>query len=390
MRPVAGGGVTTPEGFAAAGVACGLKSTFTHDLGVLVSLRRAASAIVDTTSALPSAAVLHTRTLDPVRLQGTVVNSGNANAATGSPGIEDARAMGARAAAGLGREPGEIAVASTGTIGDRLRMDLVEPGIDRVAAAADPGGGDDFAHAITTTDRWTKSGAWALALPSGAEVRLGVAAKGAGMIRPDMATMLCYLTTDAAVEAGALGAMTRAAAAGSFNRISVDGQMSPSDTLLVLANGQGTPLRGADAERLADGLLAVCRWAAVQMVKDGEGAQHVVRVLVEGALDDAEARAVARAVAESPLIRAAAFGRDPNWGRISQAVGQALAGRGGPAIGLEVAFDGVACDDPAVAGVMAREEYDLRVALGRGGGRAEVLASDLTYEYVRINAEYHT
>ena len=390
VTPLAGGGVTTPQGFAAGSAACGLKGSFALDIGLLVSLRPAASALVDTVSALPSAAVLHTRSLDPAALQGVVVNAGNANAATGSPGRDDAAAMGARAARGVGREPGQIAVCSTGTIGERLRMDLVGPGIDRAAAEAGPDGGAGFGQAICTTDRWPKGGAFTVRLPSGREVALGAAAKGAGMIRPHMATMLCYVTPDAPLRADALARMTADAAERSFNRITVDGQMSPSDTLLVLANGAGEPLAGADADAFAAALAAACRLVAVQMVKDGEGAEHAFRVLVRGARDDEEARAVARAVGDSPLVKSAAFGRDPNWGRISQAVGQALSGRGGPPARLEVAFDGVAHDDPAVAEVLAREEYDLQVSLGRGDGAAEVFACDLTHAYVTLNAEYHT
>ncbi len=388
VRP--GGSITSPDGFVAGAAACGLKPSGALDIGVLRSARRAVSALVDTVSALPSAPVVHTRGLPRAGLQGVVVNAGNANAATGSPGLQDARAMGERAALALGLGPAEVAVGSTGTVGERLDLPPVLAGIDAAAAAAGPGGGPDFGAAICTTDRAPKGGAFTLALPAGRAVTIGAAAKGAGMISPRMATMLAYVTTDAAVAPGDLASATQAAAAASFNRISVDGQMSPSDTLLMLANGVGAPLAGGDLAAFADALAAVCRWLAVQMVKDGEGADHAMRIVVREAADPGEAEAVARAVGESPLVKTAAYGRDPNWGRIVQAVGQALAGRGGPPADLRVAFDRVPAGDPAVAEVLAREEYDVEIRLGRGTGGAELWACDLTHAYVTLNAEYHT
>ena len=233
--------------------------------------------------------------------------------------------MARRAAAGLGIVPEEVAVCSTGTIGDRIDMVRAGAGIDAAVAALGPAGGGDFGRAICTTDRAPKGGAFRLDLGAG-EVLIGATAKGAGMISPRMATMLAYVTVGAAVDAADLQAMTGWAADASFNRISVNGQMSPSDTLLVMAGGAGPALQGDDRDRLAAALAAVCRWLAIQMVKDGEGAEHAVRVVVEGARDPGEAERVARAVGESPLVKTAIFGRDPNWGRISQAVGAALAG----------------------------------------------------------------
>ena len=184
--------------------------------------------------------------------------------------------------------------------------------------------------------------------------------------------------------------MTAAAAAGSFNRISVNGQMSPSDTLLVMAGGDGAPLAGGDRDRLAHGLEAVCRWLAIQMVKDGEGAGHAVRVVVSGARDAAEAETVARAVGDSPLVKTAIFGEDPNWGRVSQVVGMALAGASGPVHEPVVTVDGVPYASAGAPEVLAREEYDLEVALGRGDAGAHVWVSDLGHGYITINAEYHT
>jgi len=383
------GGVTAPAGYEAAGVACGMKPSGLRDIGILVSRRPAVSAMVDTASALPAAPVVRNRGLERGALQAVVVNSSKANAATGAAGLQDAHDMGARAAALLGVPAGRVAVCSTGTIGERLDMAVVGPGIDAAAAALSPGGGDDFAAAIRTTDRASKAGAFLLDLPAGPAM-IGAAAKGAGMISPRMATMLAYVTTDAAVAPHDLQALTAAAARAAFNRISVDGQMSPSDTLIVLANGDGPPLGGEARERFGEALAAVCRWLAVQMVKDGEGAEHVVRLLVAGGADDAEAERAARAIGNSPLVKTAVFGRDPNWGRISQAVGQALAGAAGAVHEPRVRLDGVDLGDPGAAAVMARAEYDLEVDLGRGPGAAELWVSDLTHAYVTLNAEYHT
>lgn len=384
-----GGSVTTPPGYVAGAVACGLKPSGALDVGVLAATGPAVSAFVDTTNALPSAPVILNRTRDRARIRAVVVNAGNANAATGSPGLEDAAAMAARTAAALGIEAEEVMVCSTGTIGERLDTGRVLPAVDAAAAAPTAGGGGDFARAICTTDAFPKAGAFRLRLGAGA-VTIGIASKGAGMIRPTMATMLAYVTTDACLTAGDLAEVTRYAAERAYNRISVDGQMSPSDTLLVMASAAGTPLAGADLELFRAALVAVCRWSAIQMVKDGEGAEHAVRVVVEGAADPVEAERVARAVGESSLVKTAIFGRDPNWGRISQAVGQALAGAAGPAAALQVRVDGVALDDPGVATVMQRAEYDIHIGLGRGAAGFALWASDLTHAYVTLNAEYHT
>ena len=381
--------MTTTPGFHASGIACGLKPSSALDLGVLFALGPVSSTFVDTTSALPSAPVIRNRTLDRSRLRAVVVNAGKANAATGSPGLDDAYAMAQRAAAALGVDAGEVAVCSTGTIGERIDLGIAGPGIDQAVAALSAGGGAQFGQAICTTDRAPKGGAFRLRLRAG-EITIGAAAKGAGMIRPDMATMLAYVTTDAAVAPGDLGEIVTAAAAASFNRISVDAQMSPSDTLLVMAGGTGPALAGADRDLFAAALTAVCRWLAIQMVKDGEGSEHAVRVVVSGARDAAEAEAVARAIGESSLVKTAINGQDPNWGRISQSVGQALAASPGPVFEPDVSVDGVAFGSPEALAVLAREEYDLDVALGRGDAGAELWVSDLGHAYVTINADYHT
>ncbi|MCB0882737.1 MAG: bifunctional glutamate N-acetyltransferase/amino-acid acetyltransferase ArgJ [Thermoleophilia bacterium] len=390
LRLAEGGSVTTPEGYAAAGVASGAKTDRdARDIGILMSTRPNVAALVDTVNALPSVPVKLNRTRDRRAFRAVLVNASKANAATGAAGREDALAMLARAAENLDVPVEQIAACSTGTIGERIDLDLALPGIDAAAAGLAQDGGPAFAEAICTTDRAPKTGAFTLDLPGGA-VRIGIAAKGAGMIRPTMATMLAFVTTDAALVVEDLQAAAADAAAASFNRISVDGQMSPSDTLLVLANGQGDPLEGEDLAAFRDALAAVCRWAAIQMVKDGEGAEHAVRVRVEAARDADEAERVARAVGDSPLVKTALFGRDPNWGRISQAVGAALARTPGVPADLAVAIDGAGLSDPAAGAAMEKAEYDITVRLGRGVAAYDLWACDLGQAYVSLNAEYHT
>jgi glutamate N-acetyltransferase/amino-acid N-acetyltransferase len=385
LELIADGGVTSPVGFRAGAAACGLKPSGALDIGVLVCDRPGPSALVDTTSALPAAAVQRNREIDTSRLRGVVVNAGTANAATGSPGIDDARQMAALVGSQTSLSSDEIAVCSTGTIGDRLDMAKVGSGIVEAASLLDGGDPAAFARSICTTDRWEKAAAFRID-----GVTLGVAAKGAGMIRPGMATMLAFVTLDAVLGTTDVGAMTQRASAESFNRISVDGQMSPSDTLIVLTSTQGKVVSESDIGRLGDALRSACRWAGIQMVKDGEGAEHAVRIRVFGAQDGEEAELVARAVGESPLVRTAIFGQDPNWGRIEQAVGQALSGRGGRAVSLVVRLDGADVSSPEANAVMALPEYDLDVELGRGEASAELFVSDLTHAYVTLNAEYHT
>ncbi|MFN8109174.1 MAG: bifunctional glutamate N-acetyltransferase/amino-acid acetyltransferase ArgJ [Thermoleophilia bacterium] len=390
LRMLPGGSVTSPEGYSAAAVASGAKTTGGLDIGILRADRTAVAWLVDTVNALPSAPVRLNRTRNRSRLQAVVVNASKANAGTGAVGLEDAHEMVRRAARGLGLDEDTVAVCSTGTIGERVDLKKALPAIDQVCQAMAPDGGADFGLAICTTDRAPKGGAFQIELPTAGTVTIGIAAKGAGMIRPTMATMLAYLTTDAAVNAEDLQHLTQRVARASFNRISVDGQMSPSDTLLVMANGEGGPIEGDDLELLTQAMTAVCRWAAIQMVKDGEGAEHAVRVLVTGARDTAEADRVARAVGESSLVKTAIFGRDPNWGRISQAVGQALASTPGVPPQLDVRIDGHALTAPELAQVMALPEYDVELSLGRGSAETVLWASDLTHAYITLNAEYHT
>ena len=384
---IPGGSVTSPDGYVAYGATCGLKVSGARDIGVLRSLRPTRSWLMDTTNALPSAPVRVNRTRDRSQFSAVVVNAGIANAATGDQGERDALAMAEQTGLLLGVAPETVLVSSTGVIGEHIDMDKIGRGIIAATDGLSVDGGTSFNEAICTTDRTLKGGAFVLQLPEG-DIRIGIAAKGAGMIRPTMATMLAYVTTDAPLSADDVREITLAAGESSFNRISVDGQMSPSDTLLVMANGAGAPLAGASRQVCGDAIAAVCRWAAIQMAKDGEGAAHTVRLGVHGALDRDEAARVARGVAESPLVKTAIFGRDPNWGRISQAVGQALAVAAGQVFEPVVVIDGVAIADAAT--VMDRAEYDIEIGLSRGNAEYALWVSDLTHDYVTLNAEYHT
>jgi glutamate N-acetyltransferase / amino-acid N-acetyltransferase len=355
-------------GFRAAGVACGLKDGGSTDLGLLTCDRdRAASALLLTRNAAAAAPVLVCRDeCEAGAIRAAVVNSGNANAATGARGYGDAVAMRDAASEALGIEPRRVAVAETGTIGVPLALDAVRRGIADAAGRLSERGGEGFARAIVTTDRTPKR----CTLRSGG-VTLSAQAKGGGMIEPGFATMLCFVQTDGAVEdpAGEL----RDAVAGSFERITVDGQMSTNDTVLLQATGTA----GAPLPR---GLLgAVLQQLALEIVADGEGATRVARVTVDEAATPREADSVARAVANSPLVKTALYGHDPNWGRIAQAAGMALAGE--------------EWDEPGPEAIDAAElgsdspEADLRVRLGRGAASARVYFSDLTPGYVELNSE---
>lgn len=358
-------------GFRAAGIACGLKGGGETDLGLIAcDSDEISSALLLTRNAAAAAPVRVCRErceLDSLRA--AVVNSGNANAATGEQGYADALAMRDAAAAALGLEPAAVAVAETGVIGVALDLGSVRAGIDSAAATLSDSGGEDFAAAICTTDRWPKRCTVSLD-----GVTVSAQAKGAGMMEPGFATLLCFVQTDA--KPVDPETELRAAAAASFERISVDGQMSTNDTVLLQASGSAG--RG-----LPDGLLdAVMLQLALEVVADGEGATRVGRVEVGGGADGSEAERVARAIANSPLVKTALFGRDPNWGRIAQAAGMALAGEQLDELGpAEIDADDLAGDST---------EAELSVRLGRGDGTAHVYFSDLTYDYVKLNAEYTT
>jgi glutamate N-acetyltransferase / amino-acid N-acetyltransferase len=358
-------------GFRAAGVACGLKGGGATDVGVLACDADAVrSALALTRNAAAAAPVRVCREeCDADSLRAVAVNSGNANAATGEQGYRDALAMRDAAAEALEVEPRSVAVAETGTIGVPLDIEAVTTGVLEAVQGLSNDGGDDFAQAIMTTDRGPKR----CTIRAG-EVTLSAQAKGAGMIEPGFATMLCFVQTDAVIPEP--GAALRSALADSMERITVDGQMSTNDTVLLQASGAaGVPL--------PDGLLdAVLLQLALEIVADGEGATRVARAEVTAAADEEEADRVARAIANSPLVQTALFGRDSNWGRIAQAAGMALAGEELEELG----------PDRIQAAELAAElpEAELSINLGRGDARAHIYFSDLTHDYIRINAEYTT
>jgi glutamate N-acetyltransferase/amino-acid N-acetyltransferase len=358
-------------GFRAGGAHCGLKGGGKTDIGLLVcDAAEASSAILLTRNASSAAPVRVCRErCEKGAIRAAVVNAGNANAETGEKGYADAVAMCDEAAAKLGLRPETVAVAETGVIGVPLPIDAVLGGIGEAAGSLTEAGGVAFSDAILTTDRWPKR----CTVKVGG-VTLSAQAKGGGMIQPNMATMLCFVQTDAVVENP--DAALRAATDASFERITVDGQMSTNDTVLLQATG-------ASGEPLPEGLLgAVLLQLAIEVVADGEGSTRVGRIQVDGAASQDEAERVARAIANSPLVKTALFGRDPNWGRIAQAAGMALAGEDLEEIGAD------AIDNDELGADVAEAEIGVR--LDRGEHGTHVWFSDLGYEYVRINGEYTT
>jgi glutamate N-acetyltransferase / amino-acid N-acetyltransferase len=390
-----------PRGFRASGVACGIKPSGDLDLGLLVSSAPATtSAARFTRSGTQSAPVLLCRercALDGIR--GVVVNAGNANAATGRPGFENAAKMqGAAAlASGVGAE-GAVAVASTGVIGVPLPMGQVMQGIVAATHALRPDGEIDFAHAIRTTDVLDKHVCVDVELEAGT-VRLTAQAKGAGMISPSFATLLCFIQTDAALSAETCELLLAVTVKRSFERVSVDGQLSTSDTVILQASGESgvrVEPETEDEVRFGEALDALLRQLALYIVRDGEGARRVCRVVVRGG-DDNTVERVAHAVADSPLIKTALYGGDPNWGRIVQAVGMAMPGTA--PLAVDVAIEGVdVCrrgqyvehNARALAEAVQGAEIEYEVGLPGEGAEVERFFSDLGHEYVTLNAEYTT
>jgi len=390
-----------PRGFRAAGVACGIKPSGDLDLGLLTSSAPATtSAARFTRSGTQSAPVLLCRERCNLHgIRGVVVNAGNANAATGRPGFENAAKMqGAAAlASGVGIESA-MAVASTGVIGVPLPMDAVMQGIVAATHALRPDGEGDFARAIRTTDVLDKQASLEVGLEAGT-VRLSAQAKGAGMISPNFATLLCFVQTDAALSPETCELLLGVTVKRSFERVSVDGQLSTSDTVILQASGESGVQVDPETEdevRFGEGLDALLRQLALYMVRDGEGARRIGRVVVRGGDDRSVAR-VAHAVADSPLVKTALYGGDPNWGRIVQAVGMAMPGTA--PLAVDVAIEGVqVCragqfvphDADALRTAVQREEIEYEVGLPGEGAEVERYFSDLGHEYVTLNAEYTT
>ncbi|HEX5247820.1 MAG TPA: bifunctional glutamate N-acetyltransferase/amino-acid acetyltransferase ArgJ [Gaiellaceae bacterium] len=381
--------VTAAKGFAAGAVHSGIRKKDRLDLALVHSLVPATGAGMFTVNRVQAAPVVVSREhLERAQPQAIVANSGTANAATGQAGIDAARATADAVAAKLGLEPAEVLVLSTGVIGQPLPVDAVVAGIDAIELDADGGGA--AAKAILTTDTHAKQ-----SVAHGAGFTVGGMAKGSGMIHPCLATMLAVVTTDYPLETGEAIDFLCPAVDASFNAISVDGECSTNDTVLLLANGASRCERNDEA--FAAALRTVCGELAKQIVADGEGATVLAEIAVRGAVSDGEARAIAERVATSPLVKTALYGHDANWGRIAAAAGSAKHDGGFAALDpdkLSIVIDGV----PVLVGgmpsgdepVLTNGHCAIEIDLALGDGVASYLTSDLSYDYVRINAEYRS
>ena len=395
------GGVTAPEGFLAGGLHCGIKKKGEPDLAMIFSERPAAVAGVFTKNRVRSPAVGHSRKVAEGGVaRAVVVNSGNANAVTGEQGRRDAGTMARTTAECLGVSPNEVAVASTGTIGQLMPMDVVNAGIQELASSLSREGGENAARAIMTTDTFPKSFAVKVPLSTG-EIVVGGIAKGVGMICPDLATMLAFITTDADIEAGLLSSTLREVTEASFNSITVDGDCSTNDTVLVMANGasETQPINesSADYSIFKSALQRVCDRLAEMLVRDGEGATKLVRIHVVGTAEREGARKIAKKIANSLLVKTAIFGNDANWGRIMMALGNADV-EIKPDI-IDIHLGNMALlktgspqdfSEEEATEILSQKEVDFTVNLHMGEESATVLTCDLSYEYVRINADKRT
>jgi glutamate N-acetyltransferase/amino-acid N-acetyltransferase len=399
-----------PAGFRAAGVVCGIKPSANHDLGLLVcDGERPVSAARFTASATAAAPVLLSR--DHCRLDGlraVLANSGCANAATGRRGYDDAAKTQGAAALAVGVQPEEVLLGSTGGISWYLPVDTVLKGILAASGQLRRDGDGDFQRAIQTTDAFEKRANLEVQLPSGT-VHLSAQCKGAGMISPNFATMLCFIETDAALEPHTADLLLGVCVKRSFDRCTVDGDLSTNDTAVLIASGASGVAIAPESEdelRFGEALDALLRQLAIMMVADGEGAARIARVVVRGgsveersALDTVEA--AARGVANSPLVKAALHSADPNWGRLVMSVGAALGGRGQfvAPLACDISIEGIpVCsagaaidyDADALAQAIQRREVEYEIELPGDGAETEVFFSDLSHEYVTINAEYTT
>ena len=394
-------GVTFPKGFQAAGVKAGIKKSGNLDVAVIYTEKKAAVAGTFTKNAVAAAPVHVSKEVVATHTAHAIVaNAGCANACTGAQGEADAAAMQRIAADALGCSAQDVIVGSTGIIGQLLPMDKVEQGIHAAVKNLSVDGSVDAGNAIITTDTYSKAGATSV-MTGGKEVRFGIIAKGSGMIRPDMATVLCFITTDADIDGMLLQEALSEVIEHSLNMISIDGDMSTNDMAIVLANGAaGNPKiteKNADYEAFKETLLALCQGISEKIAADGEGATKFITVYVKGAKSFADAKTVGMSVANSPLVKTAFFGEDPNWGRVICAVGYA----GVPMDpnhttvqfgGIPVYADGVGVsyDEDALRAVMTAHDIVVEVDLKDGDSEAKVWTCDFSYEYVKINGEYHT
>ncbi len=396
------GWVTSPKGFEAAGVKAGIKVSGNHDIALIYSTVPAATGAVFTQNKMCAAPVLVSREVaaNPY-VQAIAINSGCANACTGEQGLEDARKMQAIAAELLDLEPNSVYVCSTGVIGQFLPMDKIEAGFVAAEEVLSEEGGEDCAKAIQTTDTFIKHVGYETIIDDKTVTVAGIA-KGAGMIHPNMATMLTFLTTDAAIAPDVLKAMTKKIADKSFNMVVVDGDTSTNDTMIILANGLAEneiiiSEEHPDYQAVYDLMLACAQELAKLIAHDGEGATKFLEVNVVGAATWEDAKTAAMAIAKSPLVKTAFFGQDPNWGRIVCAAGYSGAEMDSSKVNLEIGNirlveSGMNCNVALekLAPVMSEHDISLTIDLGVGKEEATVWTCDFSYEYVKINGEYHT
>ena len=402
LTPIADGTVTSPSGFSAGGIYAGIKTPGEDklDIGLLFSERPCAAAGTFSQNSVLSPSVTLTRQLVNAgrMIHGVVANSGCANCAVGEQGLIDARETVEVAAEKLGVESGQILIASTGVIGVELPMALIREHLPRIQLSEDAG--DEFARAIMTTDTHAKQIAVQTEL-NGKTVTVGGCAKGAGMVHPNMATMLAFIATDAAVEGSFLQDTLSNAVTLTFNQIDIDGDQSTNDTVAILANGAAgnAALEGGDqgSENFAEAVAHVAKYLARELARDGEGARRLIEVTVEGAHSDVDARKAARSVASSLLVRTAVYGQDPNWGRILMAVGKTQIPLDESRIRVFVndiqIVDGgkaIPFNIHSVVASLGAPEVRLRVGLDVGNGTGEAWGCDLTEEYVVFNSAYTT
>ena len=396
FRPIAGGTITSPKGFLAGATYAGIKANETLDLGILYAETSCVAGGMFTTNKIKAAPIiLCQKHLMGKRAQAVVVNSGCANACTGEKGLANALEMAKLTAQRLGISPQEVLVASTGVIGIPLPMEHIRKGITTIALSYK--GGHDLAKAIMSTDTFPKEIAIKI---EGDDVAIGGIAKGAGMIHPNLATLLCLITTDAAVDGDFLQQALRNAMDASFNMITVDGDTSPNDTVLLLANGlSGRRIEGdtPEAKAFEHALEEVCLYLAQCVVKDAEGATKFIEVMVEGAFTREGARLAARTIASSPLVKAAVHGGDPNWGRIIAALGRSGAEVDETKIDLylnKLCLVKSGCplrfDVDEAKAILSNSEVPIRVCLNLGKESATAWGCDLSEEYVTINSKYMT
>lgn len=396
------GGITAPQKFVAAGVKAGIKQSGKEDVAIIFSEVPAAAAALFTQNTMAAAPVQVSREVAALgKARAFIVNSGCANACTGQQGLQDARQMARIGAEALKIAENEVIIASTGIIGVNLPMEKLAKGINQAAVSLSGEGYEDATLAIMTTDTFQKTCAYEFSL-GGKQIRIGGIAKGAGMIHPNMATMLCFITTDIEITPAVLKKALTDAVKVSFNMITVDGDTSTNDMIAILANGAAgndciDSIDHPDYPVFAENLKTVATYLAQQVVRDGEGATKFLEIKVSGAKDFADAKTAAMSIAKSPLVKTAFFGEDPNWGRILCAAGYsgAMADPKQTSLsigGVKIVEGGLGAqyDEQKLRKIMSEHDIQVLVDLGVGSAEATVWTCDFSYEYVKINGEYHT